>query len=187
MKLNRIFSIIPGLRGLSTIRLWLGVGRVATTVYMMALDPLIGIPQQAATSGCGAPSPWNFDSTHPSHSNQTIHDRSFYVRLTIPMSLMRSCSVSTDSRRMTFTRKRSPGFHRVVWRSMAGCVLSWGFEHIHTFYITKGIVGAYPFGAWSPGKKDGDPPARAWQGAPYTKVSTSALIHSSRNCCNSLV
>jgi hypothetical protein len=46
---------------------------------MVALDPLIGIPQQAATSGCGAPSPWNFDSTH--HSNQTIHDRLFYVHI----------------------------------------------------------------------------------------------------------
>jgi poly(3-hydroxybutyrate) depolymerase len=27
----------------------------------------------------------------------------------------------------------------------------------------------YPLGAWGPGKKDGDPTARAWQGAPYAK------------------
>jgi len=33
----------------------------------------------------------------------------------------------------------------------------------------RGIIGVYPLGAWSPGKKAGDPPARAWQGAPYAK------------------
>jgi hypothetical protein len=79
MKLNGIFSIIPAYRGLPALSSWLGVGRVVTTVYMMAaMDPLISIPHQA-TSGCGAPSPWAFDSTH--HSNQTIGDRAFYVHI----------------------------------------------------------------------------------------------------------
>ena len=37
--------------------------------------------------------------------------------------------------------------------------------------LGKGIIAVYPLGAWGPGK-NGHSKFRAWQGAPYAKVST---------------
>ncbi|KZP08298.1 carbohydrate esterase family 1 protein [Athelia psychrophila] len=131
-------------------------------LHLLSLLSLFGLacslPHNPATfkrttSGCGAPSPWAFDST--GHATITLSDRSFLVH--IPANYQAN---TTHAVVFSFHGygKNSQNQELITGLSEKGLLLN-----------KKGIIAVYPLGVVGIGRDDGDPPGPAWQGAPYAQ------------------
>lgn len=147
-----------------------GLSRIVTSVYTATAVLFFGTPQQPArldsywlSSGCGAPSPWKFDSTQ--HSNQSIKDRSFYVHIPAAYNPNVAHAVVLS-------------FHGFKGDDVSQEEIS-GFSQQGLKINDVGIIAVYPLGAWGPGK-DGKSVARAWQGAPYAKPGVNDIAFTTK-------
>ncbi|KZP07784.1 carbohydrate esterase family 1 protein [Athelia psychrophila] len=106
-----------------------------------------------AADGCGASSPWTFDST--GHANITLGDRSFVVH--IPENYQEN-----DAHAVVLS------FHGYGENPQNQELIS-GLSENGLLLNKKGIIAVYPLGVVGIGRDDGDAPGPAWQGAPYAQ------------------
>lgn len=131
----------------------------AVTVHAHPLAHAQPRSTNSTKSGCGSPTAWKFDSGN--HANRTLYSgaRSFLVH--IPPSYNDSVAHP-----LVFS------FHGFKGHDSDQERIS-GFSADGLTINNYGIIAVYPNGAIGPGKGGAEPvlERRAWQGAPYAKVS----------------